>query len=267
MGNHVADRTASHVVHLFRHSSAGEAAVNAKKAWTARTKACIARIARVRDKLPPIPKWNVGVRFALSRATAVPPADRHQLCWPTSDRPMCSVCFRFFRRPSTWRARCDGKPTVGPGVLPIASQNRHNMALFATAGRTSGLLAICLRCGCYSQHRVGKLNKPCRGSLPTSIGPLKRVLRGRHPTDKHSFIQAPVQPWKRSNQAQRDSLEIPCHFLAASTPREVASGSAADVPPGAHGEGDPPLAPALGQSVPVFDEEWDLDALAAWFGT
>jgi hypothetical protein len=55
MGNPVADRTASHIVHLFGHSSAGEAALSAKKSWTMHTKACIVRIARFRDKLPPHP--------------------------------------------------------------------------------------------------------------------------------------------------------------------------------------------------------------------
>ena len=36
--------------------------------------------------------------------------------------------------------------------------------------------------------------------------------------------------------------------------------------PGAHGEGDPHAAPACGHQAPLFAEEWDLDALAAWFG-
>jgi hypothetical protein len=60
MGNRVADRTASHIVHLFRHQSDGEAASAAKKSWAMHTKACIARIARVRDNLPPHPQVERG---------------------------------------------------------------------------------------------------------------------------------------------------------------------------------------------------------------
>jgi hypothetical protein len=205
MGNHVADRTAANVVHQFQHPNAGDAAFARRREWTEHTRLCMSRTSRVRDRLTRIPKWSVGVRCALSRASAVSVHQMHQLCWPTPDRPMCSICFRFFRRPSAWRARCEGKPKVGPAVLPAARRHKHNMALFATAGRTSGLLAICLRCGCCSQHRVGK----------TMSGPLKRVLRGLHPTDKASYIQAPVKPWNRSNQQQRDSLEIPSHFVVA----------------------------------------------------
>jgi hypothetical protein len=68
---------------------------------------------------------------------------------------LLSLCFRSFRRPAAWQAPRSGTPTVGPGVLPEATRQRQNMALFAMSmsGRKCVLLAMCLRCGSYSQHR------------------------------------------------------------------------------------------------------------------
>jgi hypothetical protein len=140
------------------------------------------------------------------------------------------------------------------------------MALFATAGRTAGLLALCLRCAAYSQHRVGKLNCQCPGHATTRPGPLKRVLKGHHPTDKASYIQAPVKRWRRGPAAEQATFDVPAHFLEPSPADEPQQAPAAGVPAGAHGEGDPHAAQAHGPQVPLFPEEWDLDALAAWFG-
>jgi hypothetical protein len=255
MGNHVADRVAAHVISHFRPRDAGTPAQEARKQWRDFTADCIARVTRVRAALPPIPKWNTGVRFALSRASEVPVEDRHRLSWVTPDRPRCELCFRCFRKPAAWRSRCSGVPTVGPAVLQTATALGHRMALFATAGRTAGLLAICLRCAAYSQQRVGKLNCPCPGHAATRPGPLKRVLRGRHPTDRAAYIQAAVRLWSQGPAAD-----------AGPHADEAQEAPAAGVPAGAHGEGDPPAAPACGLQAPLFAEEWDLDALAAWFG-
>jgi hypothetical protein len=264
IGNHVADRVAAQVLRQYRDKTAGDAAVAARKEWREFAAGCISRLIRVREALPPIPKWNTGVRFALSRASEVPEAERHKLTWANPDRPACEICLRCFRKPAAWRSRCDGKPTVGPAVIPTATALGHHMALLATAGRSTSLLAICLRCAAYSQHRVGKLNCQCPGHATSRPGPLKRVLKGLHPTDKASYIQATLRRWPGGAAADL-AQAVPAVFLAppADEPQEA---PAAGVPAGAHGEGDPHAQPVGGHQASPSAEEWDLDALAAWFG-
>jgi hypothetical protein len=241
--------------------------------WTTLARSILQRLLDVRNGLPPVPPLTRSTNIALSRRCEPLPTNRHVLTWASPSRPMCSLCFRAFRRPSAWREQCTGQPTVGPGALPAAAKHKHNMALFAMAGRKCGLLAMCLRCGAYSQHSVRNLNKLCPGSLGNRLYALRKVLAGRHPADKGTYVQAVLRPWPRSTKQQRDSMGIPARFLrqpapsASSAPSQgPALSSAVDFPASAHGEGDPHLArPPAPAPVPL-EEEWDLDALATWFG-
>jgi hypothetical protein len=103
---------------------------------------------------------------------------------------------------------------------------------------------------------------------------LRKIIAGRHPSDKGTVVQAVLRPWPHSNKQQREALALPDHYLRQppssvsvrpSAPTASAGPPALAAPPGAHGEGDPPKeAPAQG-SLPL-EEEWDLEALSAWFG-
>jgi hypothetical protein len=119
---------------------------------------------------------------------------------------------------------------------------------------------------------------------------LRKIIAGRHPTDKGTVVQAVLRPWQHSNKQQRDSLQLPASYLRQPLPSAPARSSASSsgvgppilaappaasgaavsvppVPPGAHGEGDPPKEdPPVAQVPPPLEEEWDLEALAAWFG-
>jgi hypothetical protein len=214
----------------------------------------------------------------MRRHSSVPLSDQHEIGWATPARPMCTKCCRFFRSPTAWRRKCSGMPKIGPAIIPEATANRHNIAVFAIAGKKAGLLAICLRCAAYSQHHVCNLRKQCPGSLGTRSSALRRVLRGLHPTDKHSYIQAAVRPWPYVRSTCLPAA-VPAGYVAAAAqarradvpPAEVANAAHLpsavepvlphDVPLGAHGEGDPPFGDP--SDVP---EEWDLQALANWFG-
>ncbi len=65
-------------------------------------------------------------------------------------------------------------------------------------------------------------------------------------------------------------MGIPARFLrqpASSAPSQgPVLSSAVDFPSSAHGEGDPHLARPSASAPAPPEEEWDLGALAAWFG-
>jgi hypothetical protein len=223
--------------------------------------AILQRLDDIRRVLPPVPRPATGSKFALTymrRHSAIPIEDQHDLTWATPRRPMCSKCLRFFRAPSSWRKRCTGLPKIGPSIVPDAISHRHNIAVFAMAGARAGILVICLRCAAYSQHHVCNLRKDCPGHLGTRANALKRILRGLHPTDKRSYVQAPLRPWP---YVRSDGIPhaVPAAYVAAS----ASSAGGSSVPLAAHGEGDPP---SLDRAPAEAPEEWDMQALADWFG-
>jgi hypothetical protein len=235
--------------------------------------AILQRLDCVRRALPPVPRPATGTKFALTymrKHSAIPIEDQHDLTWATPSRPMCSKCLRFFRAPSSWRKRCTGLPKIGPSIVPDAISHRHNVAVFAMAGARAGILVICLRCAAYSQHHVCNLRKDCPGHLGTRANALKRILRGLHPTDKRSYVQAPLRPWP---YVRSDGLPhaVPAAYVAAAASSDgtpLCAGSRAQptgssVPIAAHGEGDPHSRDRAPADAP---EEWDMQALADWFG-
>jgi hypothetical protein len=221
----------------------------------------------------------------MRKASSIPIDEQHEITWATPSRPMCSKCFRFFRSPSSWRQRCSGLPKIGPAIVPEATMHRHNVAVFAIAGHKTGILAICLRCAAYSQHHVCNLRKTCPGHLGTRANALKRILRGLHPTDKRSYVQAPLRPWPYVRPAEVP-FAVPSAYTARSASQPLGEGGSSSsfapggvvprrvdstasstgpssIPLGAHGEGDPhnPVTHNSGTT-----EEWDLEAPADLFG-
>jgi hypothetical protein len=148
------------------------------------------------------------------------------------------------------------------GIFEQAKGKRHNLATFAMAGRHAGLLVACLRCACFSQVHVCKLNQHCSGNVGTRGTYLRRLLSSRHPTDAGTYVQRVLRPWSRATKAQLAALSIPTGFLASppsASARGVAASSsgAADVfplasiiePSGASGDATAPAASCAASSA------------------
>jgi ribonuclease HI len=258
VGNMVADRLANHIIADFTFPSRGKAAKTADTAWRLRLRSALARLRSVRDALPTVPRPDVGVSFSRTRAAVIPVHDRHHIVW-SGDKRTCGKCLKTLRRPDSHLRLCSGLPAVGPGIVAEATALRHNMAVVLIQGRLHGPLAICLRCGAFSMHKVRNLRLPCPGTLGSRRPQLCRLLAGFHPAGRHSVIAAVLRPWPRSNRQQRKDFDIPPSMLAASTSSSAALPMGSARPPGG-GSSAP-------SSSPSADDEWDASQLAAWFGT
>jgi hypothetical protein len=259
----------------------------------------IDRLLSLRQALPAVPKPATFGVFA-RRRTIVPPAGpMHALKW-SGRGARCTECYKLFRTCRGWDSSCPGAPAASVGFFEQAKGKRHNLATFAMAGRQAGLLIACLRCACFSQVHVCKLNHPCSGNVGTRGTYLRRLLASRHPTDPGTYVQHVLRPWPRATKNQLASLSIPDSFLAPAPPCLASGGlasspgpsgssdAAAAVPPAgcpaAAGAGPadcrplPACAASPAASLAACDaagaglcdvppaEEWDLSLLAEWFG-
>jgi hypothetical protein len=255
--------------------------------------AALKRLAALRANLPQVPRPSRHASFARHRAKLAI-GQPHRLTW-SSRGAKCTDCYRHFRTAKGWNGPCTGAPSASVGVIEAAKGHRHNLAIFAMAGASAGLLVACLRCACFSQSHVCGLNLTCPGHTGTRGAFLRRLLAGRHPTDGRSYVQHVLRPWPRTNRHQRETLDIPAAYVASGSaassalpgatvrlaslplteapsilPACVASGSAASSAlPGATGGCELPSGPGpppVSEAPAPPDEEWDVGQLMEWFG-
>jgi hypothetical protein len=252
VGNMIADKVANKLVDYFCPRGLPSAADDRRSATGSLTEH-VERLLRVRQSVPPVPRPARYVRFARSRAKLAV-SHPHVFTWSSSGA-RCTNCYKLFRSRSGKDSACTRVPAASVGQFAAAKGHRHNLAVFAVAGRSAGLLLACLRCACT----VGT-----RGAF------LRRLLLGRHPTDASSFVQHVLRPWPRANRSQLALFAIPPSYLAgnaARPPGPVPSASSA-----ASSAGPSPELPVVASvgapppSPPLAAEEWSLDQLSDWFG-
>jgi hypothetical protein len=184
----------------------------------------IGRLLSLRQALPPVPKPATFGAFARRRFAAPPAGPAHILKW-SGRGARCTECYKLFRTCRGWNSACPGAPAASVGVFEQAKGKRHNLATFAMAGRQAGLLIACLRCACFSQVHVCKLNQPCSGNVGTRGTYLRRLLASRHPTDAGTYVQHVLRPWPRATKIQLASLSIPAGFVASAPPSSATGGA------------------------------------------
>jgi hypothetical protein len=286
VGNMLADKIANKLVDYYTPSGLPTVR-DSHTAATSPLLATVTRLAAIRANLPQVPRPSRHAAFARHRAKLAV-GQPHRLAW-SSQGAKCTECYRHFRTAKGWNGPCNGSPSASVGVIEAAKGHRHNLAIFAMAGASAGLLVACLRCACFSQSHVCGLSLTCPGNTGTRGAYLRRLLAGRHPTDGRSYVQHVLRPWPRTNRHQRATLDIPAAFVAAGHAASsalpeavdglaplplpaafVASGSAASsAHPGATGgceqpSGPGPPPPSEARAPP--DEEWDVGQLMEWFG-
>jgi ribonuclease HI len=280
VGNMIADKIANKLVDYYTPNGLPTMRENHAVSVTPLLNT-VARLLAIRNSLPAVPRPSRQVAFARHRAKLA--VDRpHRLAW-SQRGARCSQCYRHFRTSKGWNGQCSGSPSASVGVLEAAKGKRHNLAIFAMAGSSAGLLVACLRCACFSQFHLCGLNQTCPGHVGTRGAFLRRLLAGRHPTDMQSHVQHVLRPWPRTNRQQRASFDIPAAYVASSSlappSLPVASADTAASSSSAPSLADGPLLPIPAEHVeptgpgppppeaPVPpDEEWDLDQLTDWFG-
>jgi hypothetical protein len=173
----------------------------------------VRRLLDLRGQLPPVPRPARFSTLARHRST-VPEGKPHRLVW-SRHGARCSDCYKLFRTRHGWTAVCPGTPTASMGAFTHAKGKRHNLATFAMAGKSAGLLVACLRCACFSQFTLCKLGQQCTDNPGTRGAFLRRLLQHKHSTDPSSYVQHVLRPWPRATLSQRATLAIPAILVAA----------------------------------------------------
>jgi hypothetical protein len=258
-GNCVADAVANRCLDEHMFETAGNDSAQALKAGKKLLKDIVARLVTAREALGQPPKPKRGIVRWVNKAKSAN-AEVHRLVWRNTSF-VCDKCFRRFKQLPKPGAGCNGHPKAGPGAIDIAIAAGHRISVVSMTGDRTGILIVCTKCAAYSAERVVKLKAKCPGSSKCRQAVLVKLGKGKHPQCPRTWVDKIWEANIKSNHGRlgpTDTSEGKLELQQAAVPKYGSKSRSVS-----HNVAHPGIAGS--QDCP--DDEWDLAALADFFGS